>query len=106
MKKPTTRRGAVRILKSKVVFRGPVFYVSSEMVKEPAGIEVRRDIIHHPGSVVVLVVDDTHRQPRVLLARQYRYAAGQRLWELPAGRIDTGESELPARKRGLLAHTG
>src|SRR5260370_41108846 len=102
MKKPTTRRGAVRILKSKVVFRGPVFYVSSEMVKEPAGIEGRRDIIHHPGSVVVLVGDATQRQPRVLLARQYRYAAGARLWLLPAGRIDGGETELAAAKPALL----
>ena len=99
-------RDRVRVLKSKVVFRGPVFYVSSDMVKEPAGIEVRRDVIRHPGSVVVLVVDDTHREPRVLLARQYRYAAGERLWELPAGRIDAGESELAAAKRELLEETG
>src|SRR5579864_5191622 len=87
-------RDRVRVLKSKVVFRGPVFYVSSDMVKEPAGMEVRRDMIRHPGSV------------GVLLARQYRYAAGERLWELPAGRIDAGESELAAAKRELLEETG
>jgi len=93
-------------LTSRVVFRGPVFHVSSEMVKEPAGIEVRGDIIHHSGSVVILVVDDAGRELRVLLERQYRYAAGERLWELPAGRIDPGENELAAAKRELLEETG
>jgi ADP-ribose pyrophosphatase len=95
-----------RVLRSKVVFRGPIFYVSSELVKEPAGITVRRDIVRHPGSVVIMAVDDTGREARVLLARQYRYAAGERLWELPAGRIDEGESELAAAKRELLEETG
>src|SRR5258708_7545699 len=41
MKKPTAQRGMVRVLKSRVVFRGPIFHVSSEVVREPAGIKVR-----------------------------------------------------------------
>ena len=96
----------VRVLKKRVVFRGPVFYVTSELVQEPAGVRVRRDMIRHPGSVVILVVDDSTGAPRVLLERQYRYAARQRLWELPAGRIDEGESELAAAKRELREETG
>jgi ADP-ribose pyrophosphatase len=51
-------------------------------------------------------VDDSADQPRVLLERQYRYAAGGRLWELPAGRIDPGESTLAAAKRELIEETG
>jgi ADP-ribose pyrophosphatase len=51
----------------------------------------------------VLAVD---RSNRVLLERQYRYAAGQRMWELPAGRIDPGESPLAAAKRELIEETG
>jgi len=69
-------------------------------------MEVRRDLVRHPGSVVVMAVDDTGREPRVLLLRQYRHAAGQFLWELCAGRIDEGESELVAAKRELLEETG
>jgi ADP-ribose pyrophosphatase len=56
--------------------------------------------------VVILAVDWSQSQPRVLLARQYRYAAGRHLWELPAGRIDPGEKPLAAAKRELLEETG
>jgi ADP-ribose pyrophosphatase len=95
-----------KVLKTRVVYRAPVFYVTSEMVREPSGITVRRDIVRHPGSVVIMAVDDTASEPRVLLIRQFRYAAGRDLWELPAGRIDEGEGPLAAAKRELLEETG
>ena len=95
-----------RIVSSRVVYRGPVFYVTTDQVKEPGGIRVRRDLIHHSGSVVVLAVDDSRTIPRILLERQYRHAAGDYLWELPAGRIDPGEQELEAAQRELLEETG
>jgi ADP-ribose pyrophosphatase len=63
-------------------------------------------VIHHTGSVVVLAVDESTSPPRVLLERQYRHAAQDYLWELPAGRIDPGEQELPAAQRELLEETG
>lgn len=106
MPRNSTKNKRVRVFSSRVVFRGPVFYVSSDRVREPGGIEARRDIVRHPGSVVVLAVDDSRRRLRILLARQYRYAAGQRLWELPAGRIDAGEAPLAAARRELLEETG
>jgi ADP-ribose pyrophosphatase len=96
----------VRVLSSKVVFRGPVFSVTLDKVVEPSGVRARRDTVRHQGSVVVLVVDDTRKPPRVLLLRQYRYPANASLWELPAGRIDRGESPLAAAKRELLEETG
>jgi ADP-ribose pyrophosphatase len=95
-----------RVLSSRAVFRGPVFYVTSDRVQEPGGIVARRDMVCHAGSVVILAADDSRRPLRVLLARQYRYAAGQRLWELPAGRIDPGEDPLAAAQRELLEETG
>jgi len=105
MPKPS-RAAKARVLSSREVYRGPVFWISSEQVLEPSGVRVRRDIVRHSGSVVILVVEESRSEPRVLLERQYRHTAGQFLWELPAGRIEEGENELVAAKRELLEETG
>jgi ADP-ribose pyrophosphatase len=103
------KRGSKKaeVVSSKTVYRGPVFSVTTDYVREP-GIDkpLRRDMVRHQGSVVVLAVDESGDEPRVLLARQYRHAAGGPLWELPAGRIDPGESPLTGAKRELLEETG
>lgn len=101
-----TRPLKAKLLSSRTVYRGPAFWVTTDRVLEPGGIKVRRDVVHHTGSVVILAVDDSKSQPRVLLERQYRHAAGDYLWELPAGRIDPGEKPLPAAQRELLEETG
>lgn len=103
---PKASRKSARLISSRTVYRGPVFTVSTDHVEEPNGVRARRDVIHHSGSVVVLAVDDSAATPRVLLERQYRHAASDYLWELPAGRIDPGEKELHAAKRELLEETG
>ena len=95
-----------RLIFSRTVYRGPVFWVTTDDVQEPGGVRARRDVIHHSGSVVVLAVDDSRPTPRVLLERQYRHAANGYLLELPAGRIDPGEKALHAAKRELLEETG
>ena len=95
-----------RLISSRTVYRGPVFWVTTDEVQEPGGVRARRDIIHHTGSVVVLAVDESRSAPRVLLERQYRHAASDFLWELPAGRIDPGEKALHAAQRELLEETG
>lgn len=103
-----SRPRIARVFSSKTVFQGRVFSVVSDEVEEPDNIRVRRDIIRHPGSIVVLAVDDSdsRKGPLLLLERQYRYAADARIWELPAGRIDPGEDRLSAAKRELLEETG
>ncbi len=95
-----------KLISSRTVYRGPVFWVTTDVVQEPGGVRARRDVIHHTGSVVVLAVDESRSTPHVLLERQYRHAANDYLWELPAGRIDPGEKALPAAKRELLEETG
>lgn len=114
----STSKKPIRILSSKVVYRGPVFQITSDQVREPSGMVVRRDVVRHSGSVVIMAVQNSSllargkqkqtfkEEPRVLLARQYRYTANDFLWELPAGRIDEGEDELPAAKRELIEETG
>lgn len=102
----TRKKNSVRVLSSKTVFRGRVFSVVSQRVEEPDGVKVRRDIVQHPGSIVILALDDSGKTPRVLLERQYRHAAGARLWELPAGSLDPGEEPSLAARRELLEETG
>jgi ADP-ribose pyrophosphatase len=105
-KKKSRSSSKAKIISSRTVYRGPVFTVTTDHVQEPGGVSARRDVIHHSGSIVVLAIDESGKTPRVLMERQYRHAASSYLWELPAGRIDPGESELHAAKRELLEETG
>ena len=101
-----SRKQKLQVLSSKLVYDGTVFQVTSDKVREPSGITAQRDIIRHSGSVVVLAVDESGDEPQVLLERQYRYAAQDYLWELPAGRIDPGETPLAGARRELIEETG
>jgi ADP-ribose pyrophosphatase len=106
MAKSSSRKTNARLLSSRVAYRGPVFTVVTDHVLEPSGMRVRRDVVKHTGSVVILPVEESASEPRVVLVRQYRHTAKQYLWELCAGRIDPGENELTAAKRELLEETG
>ncbi len=106
-KKGGSKKKQAQVISSRTVYRGPVFSVTTDYVKEPGIAKpLRRDVVRHQGSVVVLAVDERRGEPRVLLARQYRHVAGAPLWELPAGRIDHGESALAGARRELLEETG
>jgi len=100
------RSPKARVLSSRVAYRGPVFHITTDQVAEPGGIRARRDVVRHSGSIVILAVDDRKAEPRILLERQYRHAAQAMMWELPAGRIDEGESALAAARRELVEETG
>src|ERR1700736_6369326 len=96
-------RPVAKILRSEIIYKGPVFGVRRDEVLEPGGVRTVREVITHPGSVVVLpVLPDG----RVLLIRQYRHATRQYLWELVAGRIDAGENVRQAAARELIEETG
>jgi ADP-ribose pyrophosphatase len=105
-KSARSKRKFARVLSARLVYKGPVFWVTSERVLEPSGVRVLREVVRHSGSVVVLATREDRREPLVLLERQYRHAAESYLWELPAGRIDKGEKALAAAKRELLEETG
>ncbi|MFL6300178.1 MAG: NUDIX hydrolase [Terriglobales bacterium] len=94
-----------KLLSSKTIYKGRIFRVVLDKVREPSGIVVMREIVRHRGSVVILAVDGGSK-PRILLERQYRYAAEGELWELPAGKIDGGENPLVAARRELQEETG
>ena len=103
-----TLTGKAKVLSSKTVYKGKVFFVTRDEVAEPGGVLASRDVIRHNGSVVVLAVDTKTNpaDPSILLIRQYRHAAGKFLLELPAGRIEPGERLIPAAKRELIEETG
>lgn len=92
-----------KILKSTVIYEGKVFGVRRDEVVEPNGLRAIREVITHPGSVVVLPL---LQNERFVMIRQYRHATRQYLWELVAGRIDSGETVKKAAARELLEETG
>jgi len=100
---PTEERPKAKVLSSQVIYEGAVFGIRRDEVIEPSGVRTTREMITHPGSVVVLpVLPDG----RILLVQQYRYAARQYLWELVAGRMDPGETPRQAAERELIEETG
>lgn len=92
-----------QVLGSEIVYEGKVFGIRRDEVIEPTGVRTTREMITHPGSVVVLPV---FADGRVLLIQQYRYAARQYLWELVAGRMDGGETPEEGAARELREETG
>ncbi len=100
--------GKAAVLESKEVYRGKVFWVTHDTVREPGNVTATRDVVRHNGSVVILAVDTKTdpNDPGILLIRQYRHAADKFLLELPAGRIEPGEKLIPAAKRELAEETG
>lgn len=93
----------MRLISSEEICRTPIFHVTMDHAVDPRGFEIRRAIVQHQGSAVMMPVDE---RGRVLLVRQYRLPARAYLWELPAGRVDPGETVLRAARRELREETG
>ncbi len=93
----------MKIVSSKEVYACGLFRVTQDEAVDKTGWRIQRSVIRHNGSAVMMPVDAKNR---VLLVRQYRLPADQYLWELPAGKIDEGETALQAAKRELVEETG
>lgn len=93
----------MKLVSSKKVHENPIFQVTEDEVIAPDGFQIKRAIVQHAGSAVILVMDE---KKRILLVKQFRLPAKQYLWELPAGRLDPGETPLKAAKRELTEETG
>lgn len=93
----------MKVISSVERFASPIFRVTEDHAVDPGGFEIHRAIVQHRGSAVMMAVDE---RDRILLVRQYRLPARRYLWELPAGRLDEGESALAAARRELAEETG
>ena len=70
----------MKLISSKERYSNPIFQVTEDRAIDPDGFEIRRGIVQHRGSAVMMPLDS---RGRILLVRQYRLPARRRLWELP-----------------------
>ena len=91
-----------KTLASREVYRGRIIRVREDTVLLPNGKEGRREVVEHPGGVGILALDGDD----VLLVRQYRYALGQVLTEIPAGKREPGEPPFVTAQRELQEEVG
>jgi ADP-ribose pyrophosphatase len=95
------RHPDAELLATETLFRGRVFDLVR--VRLPSGLEQELVVVHHPGAVAVAAVQE---DGRLLCVRQYRHDVGAWLVEIPAGRLEPGESPLAAAQRELEEETG
>jgi len=83
--------------------RGRVFDITVENVTLANGFTVDLEVIRHPGAAAIVPMMD---DGRVVMLKQYRHAAGQHMWEIPAGTLNGREAPLKCARRELMEETG
>ena len=92
-----------KMLESKEIFNGRVIRVTVDKVLLENGTTSTREIVHHHGGACILPVD---ADGNVTMVRQFRYAFGEEIWELPAGKLEPGEDPFESAKRELSEECG
>lgn len=96
--------GSFRWVAEEPIYSGPVISLSDVTVAAPDGSEFHREVVHHPGAVAVVPIDD---QQRAVLVRQYRAPVQTEVLEIPAGKRDVvGEAPEATAKRELAEECG
>jgi ADP-ribose pyrophosphatase len=95
-------------LDSNELYHGRIFTLNRDTVRFPDGTTAEMDICRHPGAsaVVPFLSDPLGDEPQILMIRQYRYAAGGYIYEIPAGRLDGDETPENCAVRELKEETG
>lgn len=88
---------------SQLIYRGRILTLRRDTVTLPNGREAIREVAEHPGGVGILALDGENR---AALVRQYRYAFGRAMWEIPAGKREPGEEPLTTARRELQEEVG
>lgn len=90
-------------LEQAVVFEGRFLRVRRDLARLPDGSSATREFVLHPGAAAMVPIDS---DDRILIERQFRYAMGAVYVEIPAGKIDAGETSLETARRELVEETG
>jgi ADP-ribose pyrophosphatase len=95
-------------LDTRRIYTGRVVRLDVDTVRFPDGSTGQLELIRHPGAAAIVpcASDPPGADPTILLIRQYRYATGGQLWEVPAGTLDPGEDPEACARRELLEETG
>lgn len=93
----------IKTLASKTIFTGSVLTLVQDRVQLPSGQKTTREVIKHPGAVVILALTDENK---LLLVDQYRYPMQKNLLEFPAGTLEADEQPLACAKREIIEETG
>jgi ADP-ribose pyrophosphatase len=99
----TVSESRARVIESRRIYDGRVLALDVDLVEEPGGVRAPREVVRHRGSVAALAVRD---DGCIVLVRQYRHPVGADVWELPAGRLDPGESPRDGVLRELAEEVG
>lgn len=91
-----------RAVKKNYIYRGKIVSLRCDDAVLPDGKPCKREVVEHPGGAAVLCVQDGN----AVLVRQYRYAYGEELLEIPAGKLEKGEDPMSAARRELEEETG
>lgn len=96
------------MLASRELYRGKIITLNRDTVRLPDGTTTDMDVARHPGAsaVVPFMSGPLGDEPQILMLRQYRFAAGGYLYEIPAGRLDEGETPVECALRELKEETG
>ena len=102
-KEATGEAPAPQVLKEETIYKGRIVTLKVETVRRADGQERKREVVAHPGAVVMVAVN---AEGKIYLVRQYRQAAEKRLLELPAGTLEEGEAPIVTAGRELQEEIG
>jgi ADP-ribose pyrophosphatase len=91
------------VLSTKILRRYRIFAIVEQALRLPSGRTVVRQVVQHPGAVVII---PQLADGRLILIAQYRFAVGETLLEFPAGTLESGEAPLECARRELIEETG
>lgn len=90
-------------LQVNTIYEGRIFRVEQALVRLPDGNRAYRDVVKHPGAVAILAWPSSDT---IVLVKQFRYATGEELWEIPAGKLEPGEDPAACAARELSEEAG